>query len=146
MLRIGTYIAESKIEGVGVFAGEAVAKGALVWRFDSNFDRLVPISFYNSAPIYLKQLMERYAYPSPGGPGLLVYETDNGRFMNHSENPNTDFSVSGGGWAIADIKAGEELTCNYAQFYEDFDSASTFDVARQPDLRRAIRLPFVPPG
>jgi SET domain-containing protein len=41
--------------------------------------------------------------------------------MNHSDTPNTDFSAFGGGTACRDIAAGEELTCNYHQFYEGFE-------------------------
>ena len=66
----------------------------------------------------MKELIDRYAYPSPDRPGYLVYEVDNGRFMNHSENPNTDFSDAGGARTTRDIATGEEITCNYHEFYE----------------------------
>jgi uncharacterized protein len=69
----------------------------------------------------MKELIDRYAYPSPDKPGYLVYEVDNGRFMNHSDTPNTDFSVYGGGTATRDIARGEEITCNYHEFYEGFE-------------------------
>lgn len=122
MLLIRTYIAASEIEGVGVFAGEPIANGAFVWRTDPTFDMLIAIATYRSAQPQLKQLLERYAYPSPDRPGLLVYEIDNGRFMNHSTVPNTDFSSFGIGTAVRDVAANEELTCNYDQFYEGFEA------------------------
>jgi len=40
--------------------------------------------------------------------------------MNHSLQPNTDFRDSVFGYAIRDIAAGEEITCNYAEFEPDF--------------------------
>ena len=123
MLLVKTYIAASEIEGVGVFAGEKIAKGAVIWRSDPVFDMLIPIATYRSARPQLKQLLERYAYPSSGEPGFLVYEIDNGRFMNHSAKPNTDFSNFGFGTAVTHIAADEELTCDYSQFYEGFEAA-----------------------
>jgi hypothetical protein len=50
----------------------------------------------------------------------MVVEFDNGRFMNHAQSPNTDFTDANVGWAIRDIAAGEELTCNYSEFDPSF--------------------------
>lgn len=121
MLLISTYVAASDIEGVGVFAAAPIGKGALIWRLNPDFDRLIPADTYDAMPETMKELIDRYAYPSPDKPGYLVYEVDNGRFMNHSDTPNTDFSEYGGGTATRDIAAGEELTCNYHEFYEGFE-------------------------
>jgi SET domain-containing protein len=65
---------------------------------------------------------EQLPYPSLDRPGFLVYEIDNGRFMNHSMTPNTDFSAYGIGKAIADIAAGQEMTCAYDEFYVGFEA------------------------
>jgi uncharacterized protein len=46
----------------------------------------------------------------------VVIETDNGRFMNHSEYPNTDFTRSDVAFAIMDIPEGTEITCDYGEF------------------------------
>ena len=121
MLLISTYVAASDIEGVGVFAAAPIKKGSLIWQLNTDFDRLIPVETYDAMPPYMKELIDRYAYPSPDKPGYLVYEVDNGRFMNHSDEPNTDFSAHGGGTATRDIAAGEELTCNYHEFYEGFE-------------------------
>jgi uncharacterized protein len=120
LLQVSTFIAASPIEGVGVFAAEPIRKGTMIWRSSDRFDLFIPMAEYRSAPRCVKQLYERYAYPSPDRPGFLVYEVDNGRFMNHADSPNTDFSGVGG-WAVTDIAAGEEITCNYAEFYENFE-------------------------
>lgn len=125
LLQVSTFVRASDIEGVGVFAAQPIKSGTVIWRFDSQFDLRIPVEKYRSAPRHLRELLERYAYPSPDRPGHLVYETDNGRFMNHSPSPNTDFSRFGEGTATADIAAGDELTCDYGQFYEDF--TGTFD-------------------
>jgi hypothetical protein len=52
--------------------------------------------------------------------GFVVLELDNGRFMNHSLQPNTDFTRPDVGYATADIHPGEELTCNYFDFDRTF--------------------------
>ena len=38
MLRINTYISESVIHGIGLFAAEPVSAGTVIWRFDPPFD------------------------------------------------------------------------------------------------------------
>lgn len=129
MLLVDTYVAASPIEGVGVFAAEPIAAGTLIWKLDPDFDRLIPVERYEKAAPHQRVLFDRYAYPSPNLPGFLVYEVDNGRFMNHSENPNTDFSDAGGARTIRDIAAGEEITCNYSEFYGAFELMPTPEVA-----------------
>lgn len=121
MLLIRNFVAPSAVEGLGVFAAESIAKGALVWRFEPTFDRLIPAGEYEASPLFLKEQLDRYAYPCPGRPGLILYEVDNGRFMNHSDTPNTDFSDFAGAVALRDIAAGEELTCNYSDFFAGYE-------------------------
>lgn len=67
-----------------------------------------------------RQFVERYGYPHMTREGLTVLEFDHGRFMNHTDAPNTDFTDPNMGWAIRDIPAGAELTCNYAEFDPGF--------------------------
>lgn len=121
MFIINTYIAKSDIEGVGVFTAEDLTKGQIISKFEPEFDRLVPTEDYLNAPPHLKALLDRYAFPHPGKPELIVYEVDNSRFMNHSETPNTDYSDFAAGRALRDIRAGEELTCNYNSFFTEYE-------------------------
>jgi uncharacterized protein len=121
MLTVITYIAPSAIEGVGVFAAEPIVKGQRISRFDPAFDRLIPRDAYESAPPFLKTLLDRYAFPHPENLDLIVYEVDNSRFMNHSASPNTDFSNFAAGIALRDIAAGEELTCDYNSFFAQYE-------------------------
>jgi len=131
MLLVPTYIAASAIEGVGVFAAESIARGTRIWKLEPSFDRVIPAAEHQAAPPVLKAFLDRYAYPSPDEPGFIVYEVDNGRFMNHSTTPNTVFGGEEPGRALRDIAAGEELTCDYAEFISNFDlHADPFDPAR----------------
>lgn len=130
MLTVITYIAPSAIEGVGVFTAEPIEKGQVISRFDENFDRLIPRDEYENAPAFLKTLLDRYAFPHPDNLDLIVYEVDNSRFMNHSAQPNTDFSNFAAGVALRDIGAGEELTCDYNSFFAQYELLP-------PELQRA---------
>lgn len=132
MLLVRTYVAASAIEGVGVFAAEAIPAGTAIWRLQPDFDRLVSLADFEAAPPAFRELLERYAYPSPDQPGHLVYEVDNGRFMNHAGEPNTDFSEPSGGTAKRDIAAGEELTCDYGEFFAGFELLPTPSHAGTP--------------
>ena len=49
-------------------------------------------------------------------PWVLFLDADEGRFMNHADQPNTDFRGADFGIALRDIPAGEELTCDYREF------------------------------
>jgi len=121
MFIISTYIAKSEIEGVGVFTAEDIKKGQPISKFEPEFDRLVPVEIYENAPMYLKSFLDRYAFPHPERPDCLVFEVDNSRFMNHSDTPNTDYSDFSSGVALRDIKAGEELTCDYKGFFAGYE-------------------------
>lgn len=118
MMLVRTYLAPSAIEGLGVFTREPIRKGDLVWRFDTRFDRVIPVEDVAAAPAHMQEFMERYAYPLPSDPErFVVLDVDEGRFMNHADEPNCEFPPDGEtGWAARDIAAGEELTCHYACF------------------------------
>jgi uncharacterized protein len=103
MLLVATYIAPSAIEGVGVFAAEAIPAGAMIWQLDPAFDRLIPgAEIERLVPIFQK-FVERYGYPYPHDPSMVVVELDNGRFMNHSEAPNTRFDNPDAGFTLRAI-------------------------------------------
>jgi SET domain-containing protein len=74
-------------------------------------------------PAHMEDFVERYCYAHRDKPGTWVLELDNGRFMNHSSNPNTNFEEFYAGYAVRDIGAGDELTCNYFDFDINFRGA-----------------------
>ena len=121
MLLVPTYVAPSTIEGVGVFAEAPIPAGTLIWRLDPTLDRLIPSDAVAALDPPFQRFVERYSYPYPHDPSLLIVELDNGRFMNHSDAPNTVFSDPDAGFTLRDIAAGEELTCNYAEFDPGFE-------------------------
>lgn len=119
MFLIDTYIDRSPIQGIGVFAKQGIAKGDVIWRLDLRFDRLIETSLYESMDGPVKSYLDRYCYPRRSDPRFIVFEADDARYMNHADRPNCDFGHGDAAYALADIAAGEELTCNYNVFFED---------------------------
>ena len=63
----------------------------------------------------LRRWFLRYAYLDESGDYVLC--GDNGKFMNHSFDPNCDDQE--GPCTMRDIAEGEELTCDYRLFDRD---------------------------
>jgi len=120
MLLISTYVAQSPIEGLGVFASDHVPYGSLIWSLNPKFDIFVSEEEIGGLPPHMLTFIDRYGYPHPDRPGCRVLEADNGRFMNHSLMPNTDFRVFERGYALVDIARGDEITCNYCELDLNF--------------------------
>ena len=119
MLLIDTYLDKSPIQGMGVFAKNAISKGAVIWRLDERFDRLIEVGVYESMTGPVKNYLDRYCYPRRSDPRFIVFEADDARYMNHADDPNFGFLSESEAAALRDIAAGEELTCDYNIFFED---------------------------
>jgi SET domain-containing protein len=119
MFLVNVYLDRSPLEGIGVFAKQSIAKGTLVWQFDSRFDRLIPNEVWESTTGTVKDYLDRYCYPSRENPGHIVFEADDARYMNHADAPNCDISKEKAMYALRDIAARDELTCDYNHFFGD---------------------------
>jgi hypothetical protein len=120
MIIVPTYLGQSGIHGLGVFAREPIAKGAKVWEYNPLFDLTFTEEQFDALPASVRAEIEIHLYqPEPGG--LLYYESTMGKYMNHERDPNVDFSDVGVGWATRDVAAGEELTCDYRHFMAETD-------------------------
>jgi uncharacterized protein len=120
MMLVRTHVAPSSIEGLGVYADEFIPSGTLLWQLNTKFVATFSRSDIDEFPPHIREFVERYSFPHIENEGLLVIELDNGRFMNHCESPNTDFTEFSKGYAIRDILEGEEITCNYHEFDPSF--------------------------
>ncbi|MDB5697824.1 MAG: protein-lysine N-methyltransferase [Alphaproteobacteria bacterium] len=121
MMLIPTYVAPSRIEGVGVFAAEDIPAGTLIWRLDPTLDRLLSKDDIAALSEVHQAFVERYGYPYPHDRSMMIVELDNGRFMNHSTVPNTSFSNPDAGFTRVAIAAHEELICDYSEFDPSFE-------------------------
>ncbi|MFD0988451.1 SET domain-containing protein [Methyloligella solikamskensis] len=120
MMLIRTYIAPSTIQGIGVFSQDFVPKGTLIWGLHEKLDVQMSASDIEALPPHMQEFVRTYSYPHLERDGYVIVDSDNGRFMNHSDEPNTDFRDFYKGLALDDIQAGTELTCDYRELFPDF--------------------------
>ncbi len=121
MMLVRTYIANSAIHGLGVFAAESIMKNSEVWRFDIDLSVVIEPQTWDAFPLHIQDWLNHYTFCHPSEPENMVLEADNGRFMNHSYTPNLDFSSKLSSIALRDISIDEELTYNYADLDFDLD-------------------------
>jgi SET domain-containing protein len=120
MMLIKTFVGPSVIEGVGLFAAEPVSVGQMVYRFDPRFDLEIERALLLQAPASCSAFIQRYGYPHPVDCTRLIIDGDNGRHMNHADEPNTDFRHGEYGFARTAIATGDELTCDYNEIDPGF--------------------------
>lgn len=119
MLRVRTYLHNSAVHGIGLFVGEDIPKGTVVWEFNPHVDLVYTPEQWQTlsagiAPQSLEAL-KRYSYKENGNYYLCL---DNAQFMNHSAN---QFNVENDRKtnimrACCDIWKDEELLCDYFQY------------------------------
>jgi SET domain-containing protein len=131
MMLVRSHVAQSQIEGFGVYADEFIPSGTLIWQLNPKFVATFSRRDLEEFPPHIKEFVEKYSFPDFDDKNLLFVELDNGRFMNHSDTPNTDFTAFSKGHAIRDIHKDEEITCNYYEFDSTF--AGTFP-SHPPEL------------
>jgi len=114
MMMVDTEVRASPIHGLGVFFRTPIAKGTLIWRFDARVDRVYSEAEIDGLPPHMAEYLRIYStWHEPTG--LFVLCGDNGRYVNHSDAPNT-LSASpafGDDHALDDLPAGAEMTSNY---------------------------------
>jgi hypothetical protein len=128
MLRVPTFVAPSRIAGVGLFAATNIPARTILWKFTEGVDwRLTPEEVANF-PEPFQSKLRHYLFQEESG--LFVLCGDNAKFMNHSEEPNCDDTGAVRTISLRAIRAGEELTCDYRLFdLESMTKGLTFDPA-----------------
>ncbi|MBF0626124.1 MAG: SET domain-containing protein [Magnetococcales bacterium] len=115
MLVVKTVLKPSAIHGIGLFAAQLIEAGELVGTL-TPWDRVVERA---GLPQILDDFYMDYAIFKNGDRNLFQTYCDNMRFMNHSKTPNCLDQPNGDCVALARIRPGEELTCDYALFSTD---------------------------
>ena len=113
MYLVKTYLDYSAIHGVGVFAGEDIAEGTIVWQLFEELDRALDPAAVDSYPVAAQRFVRTYGYMNEGRWRMCG---DHGIFCNHDDNANTASREDGTDIAVRAIRRGEEITSNYRQF------------------------------
>jgi uncharacterized protein len=122
MLLVRTKVLPSPIHGLGLFADENIPKGTIIWEFEPGFDLVIDSQRVQELPEAPKQWMKHYAHLSKKN-GKYTLSMDNDRYINHAADPNT-IDIDTGREELAtvarrDIRAGEELTCDYLAYSKE---------------------------
>lgn len=108
---------KSDIEGYGIFAGEFIPKGTIVF-FYSEDDLFIPKERFRSSSEDERKIFYRYGVEDEAGNWLV--KEDN---INHSCDSNILSMFVDGIYcdiAVKDIDPGEEITIDYGLFYSSF--------------------------
>jgi len=134
MLTIETYVAPSRIHGLGLFAAQNIEMGTIVSFVMPAFDTFVSKKTFETFPEITQRYIKKYAFY------LNEYEsyympTGDERFINHKIKSNIVGSVAQNSLfryvAIVDIPSGSELTIDYATIDEEHYKRVTNFVERR---------------
>ncbi len=121
MLLIPTYIKNSQIDGIGLFAAGDIPKNIIVWKHTLPFDTVYYQKTLDKVPPFSDIRMYSFEVVSSlkFHPNYYILCGDNARFINHSEIGNLTFNLKDLTLVAArDIKQDEELTENYLESCE----------------------------
>lgn len=102
--------------GVGVFATKFIPKGTILWVLDE-LDQIFDEDYVESLDTFRKDYIYKYGYLNDDDQYVLCW--DNGRYINHSFQPNMIATAYELELAARDIYPGEEITCDYGTMGDD---------------------------
>ena len=124
MLNVNTYLDRSSIHGIGLFAGQKIMSGSMVWEFNPAVDLVYSLDQWDSlkANITAQSFINlvRLSYKEAGHIYICM---DNAQFMNHSEicANIVHGATMNKMHAVRNIDKGEELLCNYLSYSDPDD-------------------------
>jgi len=123
MLKIRSYLATSKVHGIGLFAGEDIKEGAIVWEFNPFIDQMFSFRKFRTICGSVNYFGLQHLYASSYKRNdKYYYITDNARFINHSNDHfNIIFSDDNTEIACSHIKKDSEILENYFISYDKDD-------------------------
>jgi uncharacterized protein len=122
MLLVKTKLDQSTIHRFGVFAEEFISVGTKIWQFMPGFDLEITKEDLAALSPHIQTWFRHFGYLDHRL-DCYILSCDDARFINHSDNPNMgpDFAHGrhGAGFALRDIKGGEEITLDYRLIEKD---------------------------
>lgn len=118
MLIIETYLDFIEGKGIGVFSKGFIPKGTKYWIRNEVFDKIIPKDEFATLDKLASDHIKQYGALETSGNWYLC--SDNSKFTNHSNFPNTQNHFDSVGIVIfsttlKDIKVGEEILCDYTK-------------------------------
>ena len=114
MLVVNASSGASSIHGTGLFAREFLPAETLVWTLKPGFDVVLTRGQLDDLSRAAQEQIRRFLYVDIET-GSFVLCSDDAKYMNHSETPNTR-TFKDQAWTVCDVAPGQELTCDYREF------------------------------
>ncbi len=126
MYLVKVKVADSKVQGKGVFANQKIKQGEIAWRFTEGHDKSLSLQDYSRLSdeekeylgkvAYLSTTSQCYVFPTENDPALYTNHDQ----INYNLSVVVDPIISPEPHFVAnsDIEKGEELTNNYHEFDE----------------------------
>lgn len=134
MFIVPVFVDKSVIHGLGLYAARDIECDDVIWRFHPKLDLTFSPDEWQSLPEHIRDALAEHAWQPERG-GLINYEATAGKYINHSDDPNTDFRTDGIGFAKCRILRGEELTTDYREFMWNHESVpfiGSFSIGGSP--------------
>lgn len=127
MLLVKTYIKEAfrdgKSIGFGLFADQDIHEGDIIWRLNRVVDKVIPLRDLPLLNELEQHYLKTYAYREGD---KLILCSDNGKYINHSNDPNTldliDEDLGSITVAKTFISKDSEIVSDYRSFDDDSKS------------------------
>jgi SET domain-containing protein len=120
MLLVNASAGPSRIHGQGLIARELIPAGTVIWMLKPGFDVELTTEQFDELAPFVRQQVGKHVYTDMTT-GKIVLCSDDAKYMNHADRPNTQ-TLGQQTAAITDIRPGEELTCDYAEFDANLDA------------------------
>lgn len=114
MLLVNASAGPSRIHGTGLIANEPISAGTVIWVLKPGFDLVLTRRELDELSPVAQEQIRNFIYIDVDT-GKCILCSDDARFMNHSDSPNTS-THAGQTVAHCDIEAGTELTGDYREF------------------------------
>lgn len=118
-MQIAYAVRDAEFEGKGLFSMENILQGTLIWRFrvgDNVTEYDEPAATKHLETLTMPEARD-FLDLTYGIGDKLCFIRDDGRFMNHSIQPNCITNMSTGNtYALRDIEPNEQLFEDYARF------------------------------
>ncbi len=125
MLLVNASMGRSRIHGRGLIARESIPADTVIWILRPGFDVVMSRDQFEELSQNARDQIRRFIYTEIAT-GHYVLCSDDAKYMNHSDTPNTRTEGTQT-ITIQDIQPGQEITCNYCEF-DAATRQSTVDV------------------